>query len=120
MQRPMVVVPPAQVCEERGLTREMVYVLGRMGSADKARERGAGGGGGAVGPARRRAPDLQRQASGTMCRAFLQALRPCPQLLIAGAAADCGRPAGCGAGGRVCAAAGVHMGKVYSSWLLNC
>lgn len=25
-----------QVCEERGLTREMVYVLGRMGSADKA------------------------------------------------------------------------------------
>lgn len=25
-----------QVCEERGLLREMVYVLGRMGSADKA------------------------------------------------------------------------------------
>ena len=27
---------PAQVCEQRGLVRESVYVLGRMGSAEKA------------------------------------------------------------------------------------
>ena len=27
---------PMQACESRGLVREMVYVLGRMGSADKA------------------------------------------------------------------------------------
>lgn len=28
--------PQRQVCEARGLTREMVFVLGRMGSADRA------------------------------------------------------------------------------------
>ncbi len=47
-----------QVCEERGLTREMVYVLGRMGSADKASQ--------TLKPARRE-PPLPMAVLGLWC-----------------------------------------------------